>query len=79
MERKLHTLLMCTVCLWKEANSLHVLLVKHCGKPHHFPSKKNIPSVVHFYTNRWSMLVLSEPSQGGENVEEKRRSGLAMV
>ena len=28
---------------------------------------------------RWSMLVLSEPSQGGGNVEEKRRSGLAMV
>ena len=40
--------------------------------------QKNIPSVVQFYPNRWSMLVLSEPSQGG-NVEEKRRSGLAMV
>ena len=40
MERKLHTLLMCTVCLWKEANSLHVLLAKHCRKPKHFPSKK---------------------------------------
>ena len=31
---------MCTVCLWKEANCLHVLLAKHCSKPHHFPSKK---------------------------------------
>ena len=41
--------------------------------------QKNIPSVVHFYPNRWSMLVLSEPSQGGGNVEEKRRSGLPMV
>ena len=70
MERKLHTLLMCAVCLWKEANSLHVLLAKHCGKPLHFPSK-NIPSVVHFYPNRWSMLVLSEPSQGGEMWKKK--------
>ena len=33
MERKLHTLLMCTVCLWKEANCLHLLLAKHCSKP----------------------------------------------
>ena len=40
MERKLHTLFMCTVCLWKEANCLHVLPAKHSGKPHHFPSKK---------------------------------------
>ena len=40
IERKLHTLFMCTVCLWREANCLHVLLAKHCGKPHHFPSKK---------------------------------------
>ena len=40
MEGKLHTLLMCTVCLWKEANCLHVLPAKHCSKPHHFPSKK---------------------------------------
>jgi len=37
--------------------------------------QKNIPSVVLFYSNRWSMLVLSEPSQGG-NVEEKRTSGV---
>ena len=40
IERKLHTLQMCTVCLWKEANCLHLLLAKHCSKPHHFPSKK---------------------------------------
>ena len=39
MERKLHTLLMCTVCLWKEASCLHLLLAKHCGRPHHFSSK----------------------------------------
>ena len=40
MERKLQTLFMCTVCLWKEANYLHLLLAKHFSKPHHFPSKK---------------------------------------
>ena len=33
--------------------------------------QKNIPSVVHFYPNRWSMLVLSEPSQGGKMWEKK--------
>ena len=33
--------------------------------------QKNIPSVVHFYPNRWSMLVLSEPSQGGEMWQKK--------
>ena len=32
---------------------------------------KNIPSVVHFYPNRWSMLVLSEPSQGGKMWKKK--------
>ena len=64
---------MCTVYLWMEANCLHVLLAKHCGKPHHFPSKKNIPSVIHFYPNRWSMLVLSEPSQGGKCGRKKEK------
>ena len=33
--------------------------------------QKNIPSVVHFYTNRWSMLVLSQPSQRGEMWKKK--------
>ena len=33
--------------------------------------QKNFPSVVHFYTNRWSMLVLSEPSQGGKMWKKK--------
>ena len=35
--------------------------------------QKNIPSVVHFYPNRWSMLVLSEPSQGGKCERKKEK------
>ena len=61
---------MCTVWLWKKANCLHICQPNTAANLITFLPKK-IPSVVHFYANRQSMLVLSEPCQGGKCERKK--------
>ena len=61
-------------CLFIEGSQLFTCFASQTlGQTPSLSFQKNIPSVVHFYPNRWSMLVLFEPSQGGKCGRKKEK------